>query len=255
MRVLVVDDEALACDRLQGLFRRAGVTEVDRAPDVRSALDLLSQADYQAAFVDVGLPGRSGLELAREIHPLPVVFVTGHTEFAPAAFDLDAVDFLLKPVSEERLRDAIARVKRRLTRVGAPSAPLLRVRDRGRTLWIDPRDVHRFTASHKYTSTVVGGREVLLEASLDALEEKLAPLGFFRVHRAEVIALGSVRSLEKRGSAGMVRLADGSEVRVSRRYLPRLRRALNAWRTSSSGAREGGLRARSSVRRATGQAD
>jgi DNA-binding LytR/AlgR family response regulator len=164
------------------------------------------------------MPGVDGLALARQLGARPaVIFTTADAGQALAAFDVAAVDYLLKPVVRERLERALARVSS-----SAPAPPRVSARD-GQTLHVvDARRVTRFHALDKYTAFLVDGRELLGEESLGSLEARLAPHGFLRVHRGELVRLDAVVALD----GETVRLMDGQEARVSRRSLPELRKRL-----------------------------
>ncbi|HEU4532901.1 MAG TPA: LytTR family DNA-binding domain-containing protein, partial [Polyangiaceae bacterium] len=283
LRVLVVDDEPHARARLGRLLARMPeVTVIGEADNGRSALALIGELAPDVVLLDIEMPGLDGLavgEAAAEIAsgagaPAPaVVFTTAHSRFALDAFELDADDYLLKPVVAERLARALAKARRRLglrrppppveatpgappPTAATPSAPpperesvagpeppddespgppgaeaprdpaQLVVHDRGVTRFFDARGVTRFRAVDKYTSFVVEGAECLTRESLSALEARLGPLGFVRVHRADLVRLDAVRALEPEPGGALVHLADGQVVQVSRRFLPKLRKAL-----------------------------
>jgi DNA-binding LytR/AlgR family response regulator len=229
LSVLVVDDEPLARERLVRLLKGlAGVTIAGEAGDGQSALQLLAKASPDVLLLDVEMPGMDGLELARVPGLPPVVFTTAHVRFATDAFDLDAVDFLPKPVRAERLAEALERVRRRLAE-GAPRtrAPVktLAVHEPGGIRFVDPSGVAVFRARDKYTEFTHEGAEQLVRESLDALEARLGA-EFVRVHRGTLVRVAAIRELAQVGDALVARLASGGEVEVSRRAAPVVRRAL-----------------------------
>jgi two-component system response regulator AlgR len=270
MRVLVVDDEALARLRLKTLLAEApggvAVDAVAEAADAEQALAALHDAQvrgepFDLALLDIRMPGRQthvGLRLAAALKALPrppaVVFVTAHAEHALTAFDLDAVDYLTKPVRRERLGDALQRVLQRMGR-GEPKpsdvavladAPALVVSERGRVLRLPLPEVLYLKADQKYVTLRTTSRSVLLDDSLTDLEQRLAALGgppFLRVHRNALVARHAIRALERReareaaggdddeGPAGegwAVRVAPMDEwLAVSRRQLAAVRAALS----------------------------
>jgi len=238
LRALVVDDEAVARRRLRRLLERIGGVEiVGEARDGREALEQIGSLRPDVVFLDIRMPELDGLAVARSGPGLPpIVFTTAWDEHAVAAFEAAAVDYLLKPVDEDRLRVALERVRERLApridpgrlaallaRLEGPAAPArLAARLGSEIHLLDPRRITRLAARGGYVAVRIGEHEYLLEESLAALEERLAPLGFFRVHRGELVRLDAIRRLRREGDGGIVTLADGQEARVSRRVLPAL---------------------------------
>lgn len=235
LQAIVVDDEAPARRRLERLLDQL---EVDVVASLGEPMDALVQVERRKpdiVFLDIHMPGLDGLALAERCAGVPVVFVTAHAEHAVRAFELDSVDYLLKPVRLERLEEAIRRA-RRVSPGASPrsgsTAPVV-VHEHGTTLFVDPAVVTRFRASEKYTAFLAEGRELLTEESLVALEERLGPLGFVRVHRAELIRISAVRAFRVEDGAHSVRLEDGQVVPVSRRMVTPLRERLGGRHSSS----------------------
>jgi two-component system LytT family response regulator len=242
MRVLVVDDEAPARRRLCRLLAELGDVEVvGEAADGLEARAKIDALHPDAVLLDVQMPEQDGLALARGGAMPKVIFTTAHAHHAIEAFELAAVDYLLKPVERERLRRAIERVREHLGRA-APEAPIvddvlraardrtapvrLAAREGGRVRLFDVGAITRLFAQDKYVVLRHDGREVLLDDSLAELETRLAPHGFVRVHRSELINLAAVVSIVGEGSAARVELRDGQSAAVARRELPALRRRL-----------------------------
>lgn len=243
MRVLVVDDEAPARRRMLRMLAEIDDVEVvGEAADGVEAREAIVRLRPDVVLLDVQMPELDGLALARGGTMPQIVFVTAHAEHAIAAFELAAVDYLLKPVERERLRRAIDRVRERLGRDGLGDAaalgellraarqrepaPRLSARDGARTRLFDVADITRLCAQDKYVVLQHGGREYLLDESLAELEERLAPHGFVRVHRSELVNLAAVVAIVGEGSAARAELRDGQSAAVSRRELPALRRRL-----------------------------
>ncbi|MCM2251829.1 MAG: LytTR family DNA-binding domain-containing protein [Ramlibacter sp.] len=242
MRVLLVDDEALARLRLRALLRAcaapaAAVTA--EAADAAQAMELLRRQPFDAVLLDIRMPGADGLALAQTVRSLPrppaVVFVTAHAEHAVDAFDLEAVDYLTKPVRLERLQAALQKVER-LAGAGAqpPSAPeALLIQDRGRTERVPLAEVLYLKAELKYITVRTAARSFILDGSLSELEERHAAR-FLRVHRNALVARHAIRALEKHddpeeGEGWAVRLSGIDELlAVSRRQLGAVREAMAA---------------------------
>ena len=239
MKVLVVDDEAPARRRLGRLLSRIeGLEVVGEAADGAEAHEQLATLHPDLVLLDVDMPEMDGLSLAAEHPELSVVFVTAHAEHAVEAFDLEAVDYLLKPVTEARLRQAIERVRARQSapdpaRLARALQPLLRsetpriTTTQGQTARIfDAREIERFTATQKLVAFTHEGTEHLVDESLTQLEQRLASHDFMKVHRAELVNLARVRALHREDGAAELELQSGDRVPVSRRLLPELERRL-----------------------------
>jgi DNA-binding LytR/AlgR family response regulator len=251
VKILVVDDEDPARRRLVRMLAAVdGVTIAGEAIDADTTLARVAELAPDLVMLDIQLPGLDGLALAaRYAHLPPIIFVTAHDEYAVRAFELDAVDYLVKPVRPERLAAAIERARRRidappprstaaaadvLTRLaGAASAgeaprssTRVAVVDRGVVRLFDARDVSRFWSSDKYTLFRSAGAEHLTQEPLSALAERLEPHGFMRVHRGELVNLARVRAIRSQDGQHVVELDDGQESRVSRRELTTFKAAL-----------------------------
>jgi len=244
VKVLVVDDEPLARSRLLRMLERIpDVVAVGEAANGREALDRIRELAPDVVLLDVRMPGLDGLELARElVGPIRVIFTTAFDEYAVEAFEVSAADYLLKPIRLERLERALGRLRqsqagadpRRLRELferlveAAPPARATRITARrGDSLRVfDPTQIERFTAADGYVAFRHGGGEFLLEESLHSLEQRLAPLGFLRIHRSELIRLDAVQALHSEDGNTSVELADGARAPVSRRLVAELKRRL-----------------------------
>lgn len=231
LKVLVVDDEPLARERLARILGRIdGVAWVGEAENARVALARMAALLPDVVLLDIEMPGMDGLELAATPGIPPVIFTTAHVRFATDAFDLDAVDFLAKPVREERLARALERARRRIalgpTTAARTPARRLAVHEAGTVRFVDPKSVVVFRARDKYTEFMLDGKELLVRESLDGLEARLGDAAFIRVHRSVLVRCDAIRELASEKSALVARLADGSTVEVSRRAAPHVRRAL-----------------------------
>jgi two-component system response regulator AlgR len=237
IRFLIVDDEPLAVERLRMLLARAqGVEVVGSAGDGAEALALFESLEPDAVLLDIAMPGMDGIDVARALgrseRPPLVVFVTAFDTFAVAAFDVEAVDYVMKPVSADRLARAIERTRERhATRGSEGPAPA-----RGNHLeefWVsEPRglvrlaaaEVDRITAERDYMRLHVGRRSWLINDSMARLEEELDPALFVRLHRSSVVRKDFITGM-RRDDTGrwFACLADGEEQKVGRLYLPNAR--------------------------------
>lgn len=242
MRAIIVDDEPPARRRLARLLAALpGVVLSGEAGSAAELLALLPAAQADVVFLDIRMPGLDGLALARSGALPPVVFTTAFSEHAVDAFDVRAVDYLVKPIRAERLVAAVDRVREALaarggvaalaealSKLGPPAQgpPRVTAISRGDTRIFDARTVTRFRAADKYTVFLVDGCELETEESLTSLEARLAPHGFVRAHRAELIHTGAVRALRRDAGGLTLELTDGQEVSVSRRYAAAVRARL-----------------------------
>ncbi len=239
-RLIVVDDEEPARRRLiRMLAQFQHIEVVGEAENGEDALRLVEASKPDAMLLDIQMPRLDGLSLAQRFTDLPpIVFVTAHAEHAVAAFEVHAVDYLLKPVRAERLKQAIDRISQLATqeRVAmtaaleavAPSSESTRIItvSQGIYRFFDAHDIHRFWSSDKYTVFLANGEEHLTEESLSSLEARLSKLGFLRVHRAELVRLSSIRALRVSEGDHSAELKDGQLARVSRRSISQVRQAL-----------------------------
>ena len=253
LKVLIVDDEELARLRLRGLVNensepRAEV--IGEAANATQALVYLAERGCDLVLLDIQMPGRDGMQLAAELRamaqPPAVVFVTAHAEHALRAFELEAVDYLTKPVKRERLQAALRRVAQRLSRPSPQvpaepaEAPVIIVSDRGRIVRVPLAEVLYLKAELKYVTLRTAAHTHVLDDPLSDLEDRLGER-FLRVHRNALVARHAVRALERRMVAGeggdegpggevwAVRVAPVDEwLAVSRRQVAAVRDALVA---------------------------
>ncbi|MFC3101010.1 LytTR family DNA-binding domain-containing protein [Altererythrobacter lauratis] len=237
LRTLIVDDEPLAIERMQVLCAELpGLQVVGTASDGRAALRLVEKLAPDLLLLDMTMPGLDGLGVARELvaaagqaNPPAVIFVTAHEDFAVEAFDLDAVDYVLKPVGVERLERAIARaLERRSARRAIPAPTAWQtefwVPHRSELLRIDAGDVHRIDAERDYVRLHVGNSSYLLLQTIAGLEARLDPERFIRIHRSTILRRDMIRSLRHEGlGVWCVELPDGDALRIGRTYLRRVK--------------------------------
>lgn len=250
-RVLIVDDETLARSRLATLVAECTeprCTVAGQCASAQQARQWLNEYQADIVLLDIQMPGQPGTALAAELQrlarPPAVVFVTAHTEHALAAFDLDAADYLTKPVKRERLAAALERAARRAPAADGGAAPgqepVLVVSERGRVARIPLADVLYLKAELKYVTLRTAGRTWVLDDSLTELEQRLGER-FLRIHRNALVARDAVRLLERRRMADHDDDGAGTEIgwavqvapvdewlAVSRRQLGAVREALGA---------------------------
>jgi len=234
VRVLIVDDEAPARDRLRRLLGQIDSVEVvGEAADGAAALAAQQALQPDVLLLDIRMPGMDGMacahELARLAQPPAVIFTTAYSEHAVAAFEAEALDYLVKPVRKERLEQALSRVQRLTPASGTPEQgrQQLTVRKHGNLHLIPMSEIRYFQADHKYVTAYLPGREELLEESLKQLEEEFGPR-LLRIHRNALICLDALEGLEKDGEGHCyVTLRDiGRGPEISRRHLAEVRRVI-----------------------------
>jgi two-component system response regulator AlgR len=232
IRFLIVDDEPLAVERLQLLLARMeGVSLAGTALEGAAALRLVEATAPDAVLLDIAMPGMDGIDVARALAGVPrppvVIFVTAFDTFAVAAFDVEAVDYVMKPVSAERLARAVERARERLATRGeeAPAQPSEHLEE----FWVSEArglvrlaaaDIDRITAERDYMRLHVGKRSWLINHTIGKLEAELDPARFVRLHRSAMVRRDFVAGL-RRDETGRwwARLADGEEQKVGRLYL------------------------------------
>jgi two-component system response regulator AlgR len=233
IRFLVVDDEPLAVERLQILLARMeGVAIAGTASEGAAALRLVEATKPDAVLLDIAMPGMDGIDVARELGRLPdpplVIFVTAFDTFAVAAFDVEAVDYVMKPVAAERLERAVERTRERIATRGDRPEPGERpqyleeywVSEARGLVRLSAAEVDRITAERDYMRLHVGRRSWLINHTIGKLEEELDPALFVRIHRSAIVRRDFVTGLRRdEGGRWYARLADGEEQKIGRLYL------------------------------------
>ena len=232
LRTLIVDDEPLAIERMQVLCAEIdSLLVVGTASDGESALRLATKLSPDLLLLDMTMPGMDGLAVAREVagqdEPPAVIFVTAHEDFAVEAFDLDAVDYVLKPVAADRLERAVARaVSRRGSRKRGDHRWLQEfwVPRRSELLRIEASQVDRIDAERDYVRLHVANRSYLLLQTIAGLEAKLDPEEVIRIHRSTILRREAIRGLRHEGlGVWSAELDDGETLRIGRTYLRKVK--------------------------------
>lgn len=229
LRVLAADDELLARKRLERLLSATpGVEFLGACASAEELLQRLREEDCDVVVLDIRMPGLTGLEasaLLPEDGPV-VIFATAHAEHAVEAFEVGAVDYVVKPVEAGRLQRALERARRQLMPAGTEAPERLAVETRQGVLLLDPAQITHVEVDGALTAVVsLEQGRVLTDASLGSLLPRLT--GFERVHRRALVNLGRVRRLEPQDSGGyLAHLEGGGAVPVSRQVARRLRRRL-----------------------------
>ena len=257
IRVLVVDDEPLGCERLKDLLdEQPDVELVGTAEDGAEAIQAIRTLRPDLVFLDVQMPRKTGLDVVREVGPdqMPAtVFVTAYDQYALSAFDMAAVDYLVKPYDDDRFEEAFRRARRRIeledmdrlrdqlltllhggekthgVSAGAPPRYLERiaVQMKGKMRVVPVAQIEYITASGPYAELHVGSDEYVIRESMQGLEEQLDPEQWMRIHRSAIVRLDLVETL-LRGNAGdyEVQLRGGVRLRVGRSRREALERRL-----------------------------
>ena len=233
LRTLIVDDERLARNELRRLLAEHDAIEVvGEAANADEAEEAIGDLKPDLMFLDVQMPGASGFDLLERLDAVPfVVFATAYDEYALRAFDVSALDYLVKPIEPDRLAEAVERVRERAQQVDPQGAvpneepvPTLTgddqvfVKDSDRYWFVRLKNVRLFESEGNYTRLYFRQNRPLIYRSLSYLEERLDPSQFFRASRQHIINLEWVEDLEPWFSGKIIaKLKDGQEVEMSRR--------------------------------------
>ncbi len=232
LRTLIVDDEPLAVERMQILC--AGIPTIDligTANDGEAALRLIDALKPDLVLLDIAMPQRDGISVAGALaelnHRPAVIFCTAFEQHAVAAFDVAAVDYVLKPVSAERLARAVSRAVETTARPGATQAPLATSRwieefwvpHRSEMVRVATADIERIDAERDYMRLNLGSRSYLIHQTISELERRLDPERFIRLHRSTIVRRDRIVKLRHDGlGVWHAELADGEAVRIGRTY-------------------------------------
>ncbi|MAW90166.1 MAG: DNA-binding response regulator [Altererythrobacter sp.] len=232
LRTLIVDDEPLALERMQVICNKLSHIEVvGTAADGAEALEMIKAQDPDLILLDMTMPEVDGLSVARALAKQDdrpaVVFVTAHDNYAVEAFDLDAVDYVLKPVKPERLERAIQRALARRGETGGQESKWLDelwIPHRSELIRIDTDEVSRIDAERDYVRLHVDDRSYLLLQTIAGLEKRLDPAKFIRIHRSTILRKDRIKGLRHDGlGVWSAELEDGEALRIGRTYLPKVK--------------------------------
>jgi two-component system LytT family response regulator len=229
MKALIVDDERLARKELMKLLEEHPSIEViGEAMNAEEATQMVNDLNPDLLFLDIQMPGKTGFQLLEELDAVPfVVFTTAYDEFALKAFEVNALDYLLKPIQAERLSETVSKIlekeKSRSSAVRSADKKLglndqVFVKDGDRCWFVSLNNVRMFESDGNYIKVYFDNNRPMIHKSLNALDEKLDERAFFRASRKHIINLSWVESIEQWFNGGlMVKLKGGDKVEVSRR--------------------------------------
>jgi two-component system LytT family response regulator len=236
MKAIIVDDERLARNELKSLLANHKEIEViAECANANEAKEKIDQLKPDVVFLDINMPGKSGLELVEEISALPdVVFVTAYDEHAIKAFELNAFDYLLKPVQPQRLQETLKKLaEKEYVSKGDNTGPLdenelIFIKDGEKCWFVRLADIRLFESEGNYVRVYFENFKPLILRSLNNLEGRLNERQFFRASRKHIINLRWIAGVETWFNGGlMVKLKDGKEVEISRRQAVKIKDMLS----------------------------
>jgi len=240
MKALIIDDERLARQELKSLLAPYHELEIiGECADAATAIETIQAQQPDVIFLDIQMPGKNGFELLAELTVVPdVIFVTAHDEYAIRAFEVNAMDYLLKPVQPDRLAAAV----KKLLEKHAPSAPRAElppvtglsdtdqvfVKDGERCWFVKLEDIRLFESEGNYVRVYFQNNKPLILRSLNYLDERLNSRTFFRASRKHIVNLKWVESIESWFNGGLlVKLRGGEQVEISRRQAVKLKEMMS----------------------------
>lgn len=238
MRALIIDDERLARSALRRLLKEHPEVEViAEAANPEEAIRAIHKTSPDILFLDVEMPGGSGFDLLEKLEDVPaVIFTTAYDEYAVRAFEVSALDYLVKPITAERLTAALVRAQKALAAIrkepsnsrGAFVHHQIFVRDGERCWIVRLIDISLIESEGSYTRLHFGGNAPLVYRSLTAIEQRLSPTTFFRANRSQIINLGWIEAVENDIDGRLsIKLRNGKQVAISRRQSRSLRELLS----------------------------
>jgi len=245
IKVLIADDEYLARETIKLLLKdQADIAEVCEAEDGNQALQLIQQQKFDLVFLDIQMPGKTGIQLAEKLSPeTVVVFATAYDQYAIEAFDLNAIDYVLKPFDDERFYQALEKAKKQISNKVATDFKQLSlliqqmneekekkyktrliVKEPGKIKLIEIDQIDYITGAGNYADVYLfGGKHILHRETLTSLEKQLDPAVFIRIHRSSIVRKASVNELRANDNGDYtVILKSGQQLTLSRRNKDKL---------------------------------
>lgn len=230
MKALIIDDERLARAELRRLLEKHPEVEiVGEARDADDALNQISRLEPDLLFLDIQMPGANGFELLERLDRVPlVIFTTAYDDYALKAFEVSALDYLLKPVAPERLGAALAKIGGAKPKVAVGGDQQIFVKDGERCWFVALREIVLLESEGNYTRLYFGGHRPLVLRSLNYLEDRLDPAMFFRASRKHILNLKFIESMDAWANGGfLVRLKGSIEVEMSRRQAQKFKEVMS----------------------------
>jgi two-component system LytT family response regulator len=230
MKALIIDDERLARAELRRLLEKHPEVEiVGEARDAEDALSQISRLEPELLFLDIQMPGANGFELLEQLDRVPVViFTTAYDDYALKAFEVNALDYLLKPVAPERLAAALAKISGVKPKAAVGGDQQIFVKDGEHCWFVALREIVLLESEGNYTRLYFGGHRPLVLRSLNYLEDRLDPAMFFRASRKHILNLKFIESMDAWANGGfLVRLKGNIEVEMSRRQAQKFKEVMS----------------------------
>lgn len=232
MKAIIVDDERLARQELKTMLaEHKDIEIIAECANAAEAKEKINQLKPDVVFLDIQMPGKNGLELAQELHPLPeLIFITAHDEYALRAFEVNALDYLLKPVQPQRLAETLKKLYLKEEESPQEFRTILTdddqvfLKDGERCWFVKLANVRLFESEGNYVRVIFENNRPLILRSLNNLEQRLSPASFFRASRKHIINLKWVENIEPWFNGGlMVKLRGGEQIEISRRQSVKLK--------------------------------
>ena len=232
MKAIIVDDERLARQELKTMLaEHKDIEIIAECANANEAKEKINQLKPDVVFLDIQMPGKNGLELAQELHPLPeLIFITAHDEYALRAFEVNALDYLLKPVQPQRLAETLKKLYLKEEEAPQDFRTILTYEDQvflkdGERCWfVKLSNVRMFESEGNYVRVFFENNKPLILRSLNNLEQRLSPASFFRASRKHIVNLKWIENIEPWFNGGlMVKLRGGEQVEISRRQSVKLK--------------------------------
>ncbi len=242
MKVIIIEDERLAREELKSLLKEFdSITIIGEASNAEEGVELIRTLKPDLIFLDIQMPGMDGFEMLKQLDEIPkVIFVTAYDNFALQAFEVNALDYLLKPVDPERLRDAVLKVQQPeeefetvLNKPGNQTGKLSKgdrvfIKDGEKCWFIDVETIRIFESDGNYVKVYFDKSRALILRSLNGLEDRLDPKLFFRANRKFIINLNWIVSIENWFNGGLqVTMKNDEKVEISRRQAIRFKELMS----------------------------